>query len=181
MPDSPALESLRYPTGRFVAPARFDIHQIPEWLTALEALPRSLDVLIENLDAAQLDTPYRPHGWTMNQTIHHLADSHLNAFIRLKLTLTESEPTVKPYQEALWAETPEIATVPANVSITLLHALHRRWVALLHSLDEEQWQLSYFHPEHQRLFPIWEFTALYAWHGRHHVAQLRSLRERMDW
>ncbi|MBS1629143.1 MAG: putative metal-dependent hydrolase [Bacteroidetes bacterium] len=176
MPETDSLESLRYPIGRFVPPTAFDIRMVPGWLMALEALPKSLDVLIENLDAAQLEMPYRPGGWTMNQTIHHLADSHLNAFIRLKLCLTEEQPVVKPYQEALWAETPEISTVPVNVSITLLHALHRRWVALLRNLNEEQWHRSYFHPEHQRLFPIWEFTALYAWHGRHHVAQLQTMK-----
>lgn len=117
----------------------------------------------------------------MTQTIHHLADSHMNAFIRLKLALTEDEPTVKPYDEALWAETPEIFAMPVNISITMLHALHRRWVALLRALSPEQWQRSFYHPEHKRLWPVWELTALYAWHGRHHMEQLRGLRERMGW
>lgn len=138
-------------------------------------------MIIENLDAHQLDTPYRPGGWTMVQTIHHLADSHMNAFVRLKLALTENKPIIKPYIEALWAETPEIDDVPVNVSITLLHALHRRWVALLKALKPEDWQRSYFHPEHQREFPIWEFTAMYAWHSRHHMEQLRRLKEREGW
>ena len=176
-----ALEALCYPIGRYTPPAAFDAAQIPAWLSALEALPRWLEVLMENLDAAQLDTPYRPGGWTMTQTIHHLADSHMNAFIRLKLALTEEEPTVKPYAEALWAETPEIFSMPANISITMLHALHRRWTALLRALSPEQWQRSFYHPEHKRLWPVWELTALYAWHGRHHMEQLRGLRERMGW
>ncbi len=117
----------------------------------------------------------------MVQTIHHLADSHLNAFVRLKLALTEDVPTIKPYAEALWAETPEIESVPVNVSITFLHALHCRWVALLQALKPEEWARTYFHPEHNREFPIWEMTAMYAWHSRHHMEQLRRLKERMNW
>lgn len=117
----------------------------------------------------------------MVQTIHHLADSHMNAFIRLKLALTEDTPTIKPYNEARWAETPEIEAVPVNVSITLLHALHRRLAALLRGLSPEQWQRCYFHPEHKREFSIWEMTAMYAWHCRHHMEQLRGLKERMGW
>ena len=154
---------------------------MPARISAIEALPLWLDVIIENLDEHQLETPYRPGGWTMVQTIHHLADSHMNAFMRLKLALTEEAPVIKPYEEALWAETPEVKAVPVNVSITLLHALHRRWVALLQSLSPEDWSRTYFHPEHGREFPIWEMTALYTWHSRHHMEHLKRLKERMGW
>ena len=182
MPETdPTLESLRYPIGRYARPASFSEDDIPAWISAIEALPLWLDAIIENLDAYQLNTPYRPGGWTMVQTIHHIADSHMNAFVRLKLALTEDVPTIKPYAEARWAETPEIAAVPVNVSITLLHALHRRWVALLQSLSGTDWLRSYYHPEQQREFPIWDMTAMYAWHSRHHMEHLRRLKEREGW
>ncbi len=174
-------DTLRYPIGRWEQPQAFDPGEIPDWISALNALPLWLDHIIQNLDAAQLDTPYRPGGWTMVQTIHHLADSHMNAFVRLKLALTENTPTVKPYEEARWAETGEISSVPVNVSITLLHALHRRWTALLESCPPESWLRTYYHPEQQREVSVWEMTSMYAWHGRHHMEQLRSLRERMGW
>ncbi len=181
MAPSDTLDSIRYPIGKFEAPATFDTTQSAAWIAAIEAMPLWLDHLIENLDAGQLETPYRPGGWTMNQTIHHLADSHLNAFVRFKLTLTEEQPAVKPYAEALWAETPECLSLPANISITLLHALHRRWAALMRSMSETQWQRCFFHPEQQRLIPLWELGAQYAWHGRHHTEQLLGLRQRMAW
>ena len=176
-----SLDELRYPIGRFEAPASFSPDALQQQLSAIEALPLWLDVIIENLDAHQLATPYRPNGWTMVQTIHHLADSHMNAFIRLKLALTEDQPTIKPYNEVRWAETPEVEAVPVNVSITLLHALHRRWVALLSSLSNDDWSRSYFHPEQAREYSLWEMTALYAWHSRHHMEHLRRLKDRMGW
>jgi hypothetical protein len=178
---APDSEKLRYPIGRFTAPAAFRPEDRRAWLQAIAALPSWLDVIVQNLDAAQLETPYRAGGWNMNQVIHHLSDSHMNAFVRLKLSLTEDVPTVKPYEEARWAETEEIASVPVNVSITLLHALHRRWTDLLERIPEAAWERRYFHPEQQREVPVWEMTAMYAWHGRHHMEQLRNLREREGW
>ncbi len=149
------LEDLRYPIGRYTPPDEFDPEAFERHISVIEVLPRWLDIIVENLDAHELDTPYRPGGWTVVQTIHHLADSHMNAFIRLKLALTEDAPTIKPYNEADWARTPEVQAVPVNVSITLLHALHRRWVALLRALSPTDLHRSYFHPEQNRLFPIW--------------------------
>lgn len=181
MQEPESLDAHRYPIGPYVPPTAFDADLLPAYISAIEGLPHWLDAVIENLDAHQLDMPYRPGGWTMVQTIHHLADSHMNAFIRLKLALTEDVPTIKPYLEALWAVTPEVISVPVNVSITLLHALHRRWVALLSALEPKDWQRSYFHPDQGREFQIWEMTALYAWHSRHHMEHLRRLRERMEW
>lgn len=182
MPETtPSAEDLRYPIGPFRPPSSHTPDDLRAWMSAIEALPLWLDVLIENLDAHQLDTPYRPGGWTMVQIIHHLADSHMNAFIRLKLALTEDLPVIKPYAEARWAETPEIAAVPVNMSITLLHALHRRWIALLQGLAPGDWQRCYYHPEQQHEVPIWEMTAMYAWHSRHHMEHLRRLKDRMNW
>ena len=179
--NDPSLDALRYPIGRYLRPEAFDPASAPDWISAIDALPRWMDIIVENLDAHQLDTPYRPGGWTMVQTIHHLADSHMNAFVRLKLALTEDLPTIKPYEEARWAETPEVQSVPVNVSITLLHALHRRWTALLRELRPDQWGRSYFHPEEGREVPLWDMTAMYAWHGRHHMEQMYRLKERMGW
>lgn len=178
---TPDSEQLRYPIGRFALPDQYDPAARRGWLQAIAALPSWLDVLIQNLDAAQLETPYREGGWNMNQVIHHLADSHMNAFVRLKLALTEDRPVVKPYEEARWAETEEIVSVPVNVSITLLHALHRRWTDLLERIPDAAWTRVYFHPEDQVEVPVWAMTAKYAWHGRHHMEQLRGLRERRGW
>ncbi len=174
-------EQYAYPIGKFQPMERYEPEMQTEWIAALEALPSWLDAVIENLDAAQLDTSYREGGWTVNQVIHHLADSHMNAYVRLKLTLTEESPVVKPYDEKLWAELSEIENVPVNISITLLHALHRRWVQTLRNMTDADWERNYFHPEHERYVPIWEMTDLYAWHGRHHMEQIRSLRQRMNW
>lgn len=175
------IELLKYPVGRYQKTGSYTQHEIKHWIAELEALPSWMDAMIENLDAQQLHTAYRPGGWTVQQVIHHLADSHINAYVRLKLALTEDNPTVKPYKEADWAELLDSEIVPVNVSVTLLHALHRRWVALLKSMEPTDWERTYFHPEHQRNVPTWEMTAMYAWHSRHHMEHIRRLRQRMNW
>lgn len=175
------LEAWAYPIGRYQPPEIFTHKIVKQSISLIEALPSWLDVCIENLDENQLNTPYRPEGWTVNQVIHHLADSHMNAYIRLKLTLTEENPTVKPYNEVLWAELPDNKLVPVNVSITLLHTLHRRWVEALRSLTGEEWFKTYYHPESKELVALWQTTAHYAWHSRHHMEQIRSLRNRRGW
>lgn len=174
-------EQLRFPIGRYQLPEVYPPEMQDEWITAIEALPQWLDICIENLDEDQLDTPYRPGGWTVNQVIHHIADSHMNAYIRLKLALTEESPVVKPYDEKLWAEMADVNTVPVNVSVTLLHALHRRMGQVLRNMNTEDWERTYYHPEHERYVPLWELADLYAWHGRHHMEQVRQLRNRMNW
>ncbi|OJW83000.1 MAG: metal-dependent hydrolase [Bacteroidetes bacterium 46-16] len=175
------LQLLKYPIGKYEKPASHDAGLLQEWMAAIDALPSWLDVVIENLDEAQLQTPYRPGGWTVNQVVHHLADSHMNAYVRFKLALTEDNPQVKPYMEAAWAELPDNFSVPLNVSVTLLHALHRRWGALMRSMSEADWQRTYYHPEYKRNVPLWEVAALYAWHSRHHMEHIRTLKERMNW
>ena len=174
-------EQLRYPIGRYEVPEVYPSEMQDEWIASIEALPKWLDLCIENLDEHQIHTPYRPGGWTVNQVIHHVADSHMNAYVRLKLTLTEENPVVKPYDEKLWAELPDVETVPVNISITLLHALHRRWGQVLRNMQPEDWERTYYHPEHERYVPLWEMTDLYSWHGRHHMEQIRQLRQRMNW
>ncbi|NDC41433.1 MAG: putative metal-dependent hydrolase, partial [Chitinophagia bacterium] len=155
--------------------------QLEEWIKQIKVLPSWLDACIENLDADQLHTPYRPEGWTVAQVIHHISDSHINAFVRLKLALTEESPNVKPYQEDLWAKLPDTHVVPVNVSITLLHALHQKMVAILNNIQPHDWERTFYHPQHGRYIQVWQLAALYAWHGRHHVAHITGLRDRMGW
>ena len=167
----------QYPIGPYQKPEGFTEATLRTWISAIEALPSWLDVLVQNLDAEALHTPYRPGGWSINQIIHHLADSHLNAFVHMKLALTEDSPEIKPYDQDAWALTAEIVAEPVNVSITLLHALHRRWVSLMRALSPEQWERTFYHPEHRRSIPLWELCALYAWHSRHHMEQIRGVVE----
>lgn len=175
------IEQAIYPIGKYVHPDKYLPELQGEWISAIEALPGWLDHCIENLDASQLDIPYRPGGWNTKQVIHHIADSHMNAYVRLKLALTEDNPVVKPYDENSWALLADVDIEPVNISVTLLHALHRRWGTLLRNLNPEDWERTYYHPEKDQNVTIWEMTDLYAWHGRHHMEQVRGLRTRMNW
>lgn len=175
------LEQAKYPIGRYEIPEQHIPDMQEDWINAIEALPGWLDICIENLDAHQLETPYREGGWNIREVIHHIADSHINAYVRLRLALTEDNPVVKPYDENKWVLLPDVVKEPVNISITLVHALHRRWGTLLRNMEPEDWERTVFHPEHERNIPVWEMTDQYAWHGRHHMEQIRKLRERMDW
>ncbi|MGC4057518.1 MAG: putative metal-dependent hydrolase [Chitinophagaceae bacterium] len=170
-----------YPVGRFTAPETLDLTAFEDAIREIKVLPRILDACVENLDEAQLRMPYRDGGWNIQQIIHHLADSHMNAYIRCKLALTENDPVIKPYDQDLWAETNDVLLVPHNYSITMLHALHHRWAVLLASLSPEQRVLRFYHPESEEYVAIWEVALKYAWHGRHHAMQIRSFRSRMEW
>ena len=171
----------RYPIGRFSYDGRATPEARRERIAQIAALPAALRHAVRRLTASQLDTAYRDGGWTIRQVVHHLPDSHLNAYVRFKLALTEDTPTVKPYQEHRWAELPDARTLAPEVSISLLEALHQRWVALLSAMEPAQWQRACHHPESNRVIPLDEALALYAWHGQHHVAQITSLRERQGW
>jgi hypothetical protein len=142
--------------------------------------PARLRAAVEGLTPEQLETPYRPDGWTVRQVAHHVADSHLNAYVRFKLALTEDEPGIKTYKEALWAELADTREVPVEVSLTLLETLHRRWVALLRSLSAADFERTVRHPDHGVL-NLNQLVGMYSWHGRHHVAHITALRERMGW
>ena len=175
------IDTLRYPIGKYEKPEFYTPEMIAEWLHVLQALPSWMDAAIENLDYDQLQVPYRDGGWNIQQVVHHVADSHMNAYVRLKLALTEDNPVVKPYDEGAWALLADTKLAPANLSVTLLHALHIRMVILLRNISEADWLRTYYHPEHKRNFPVWELVALYAWHSRHHTAHIRQLRSRMGW
>ena len=171
---------LRYPIGKY-EPQPFSDKQKRAWLQDIQFLPGMLESAIENLDEKQLNTPYRDGGWNIKQVVHHVADSHMNAYIRFKLGLTESNPTIKPYEESLWAELNDVTAVPINISITLLYALHTRWHSALLNLPAEAWNRTVFHPEAKKEMSLYYLLGSYAWHGRHHVAHITSLRERKGW
>lgn len=174
------MEDLRYPIGKYV-PEAFSPAVLKSRILDIQYLPQHLENAILNLDEAQLNTPYRPDGWTVKQLVHHVADSHMNAYIRFKLGLTEENPVIKPYEEKLWADLPDTQTVPLNVSITLLHALHKRWLVVLENIQPDQWNRTVVHPEHSREMSLWFLLGMYAWHSRHHVAHITTLRDRMNW
>ncbi len=171
---------LRYPIGRYEAQP-FSTPQKEEWLNDIKFLPQLLENAVVNLDEAQLKTPYREGGWTIHQLVHHVADSHMNAYCRFKLGLTENNPTIRPYDQEAWAQLSDSAKIPINISLTLLYALHTRWYSLLSDLELKEWERTVFHPEHQKEMTLWFLLGMYAWHGKHHVAHITSLRERNKW
>jgi hypothetical protein len=173
------LEALRYPVGRFEYDTSSTALARPVWLTSIESLPQTLRELVAGLSEQQLDTPYREGGWTVRQVVHHVADSHMNAYVRLKLALTEENPTVKPYEEARWAELPD-SRLGVEVSLGLIDALHARWVVLLRSMKDDAYARTWQHPEHG-VRDLDYLVQLYAWHSRHHCGHIRSLRERSGW
>lgn len=175
------MDDPRYPIGPFRFENNADRRQREQWIAEIAAAPGHLRAAVAGLNPPQLDTPYREKGWTVRQVVHHLPDSHLNAYSRIRLALTEDEPTIKPYDEARWAELPDARTAPVELSLALLESLHRRWVLLLRELSPGDFDSRYRHPEQGRSIGISEVLALYAWHGRHHVAQITSLRRRMGW
>jgi hypothetical protein len=173
-------EDLRYPVGRFTKPIAQTPQQRQISIAVLAALPENLRSAVDGLSERQLETPYREGGWTVRQLVHHVADSHINAYVRSRRALTEDWPTVNAYDEKLWANLPDAHTLPVDVSLQLLEPLHRRWVALFESLSEADWQRGFLHSENgpQKLA---EVVQAYDWHSRHHVAHVTELRKRMGW
>jgi len=171
----------RFPIGTY-EPQPFSIERKIEWLADIKFLPLHLENAVLNLDENQLQTPYREGGWTVHQLVHHVADSHINAYCRFKLGMTEDNPTIKPYEEKLWAELHDVQKLPINISLTLLHALHARWHEALKDVSDDEWNnRTVFHPEQKKTIRLWTLLGTYAWHGRHHVAHITSLREKMGW
>lgn len=174
------LQKLRYPIGRYSRPESITDALLRQWIDTIEAFPQNLKNEVAGLTDDQLDTPYRPGGWTIRQVVHHCADSHLNAMARLKLALTEDKPTIKPYLEARWAELADSA-LPVASSLQLLEGLHTRWTFLLQSLSAEDLKKTFVHPEHGREMPVGELVALYGWHCAHHLAHVTGLKREKGW
>lgn len=170
----------RYPIGRQPSPESVDAARISAYIAGIAALPENLRSAVYGLDDAQLDTPYREGGWTARQVVHHVADSHMQAYLRMKLALTEDWPTITPYNEKLWAEMPDSRTLPVEVSLELLEPLHRRWVAMLEAMPVKDWERGYTHPERGRV-TLLQAAATYEWHSRHHVAHIMELRKSRGW
>jgi hypothetical protein len=167
---------LQYPIGQAVLPeAVLRSSERAVYIQQIAELPAQLTAAARKVGGVRLLEPYRPGGWNGRQVIHHVADSHLNSYARFRLALTEDNPTVRPYEEHLWAELPDVAATPITVSLTLLEALHTRWTNLMAHLTDAQWQRTFYHPGSKRTFTLDEALALYAWHGRHHLAHVESL------
>ncbi|WP_247235394.1 YfiT family bacillithiol transferase [Telluribacter sp. SYSU D00476] len=175
------LEQLRYPIGRFTGKASYSPDEVKTNIQVISALPSKFINLLGSWDNHKLDTPYRPDGWTVRQLIHHVADSHINAYTRLRLALTEDNPTVRPYEEGLWAELPDAQTASVEYSIQLLKYLHLRWVLLLNSLDEKGLARTYYHPGSKQTVRLDEYIAMYAWHSDHHYQHAYQLARRNNW
>ncbi|HZM11718.1 MAG TPA: putative metal-dependent hydrolase [Candidatus Limnocylindrales bacterium] len=178
------MEDLRYPIGKFEwVPAKNEeqmAQRRAKYIDVLAKLPENFSHAVTDLTSKQLDTPYRPEGWTVRQLIHHVPDSHANAYIRFKLALTEYEPAIKPYKEDMWAKLPDTANTPIDVSLQLLDALHVRWATLLRAMDSSDFARTLRHPE-LGVLNLNRMLALYAWHSAHHTAHITKLRERMGW
>ena len=173
-------DDLRYPIGGVNKPDEITYAHRKQWIDEIEEAPALLRAAVAGLSDEQLDTPYRPDGWTVRQVIHHVPDSHLNAYVRFRWALTEDDPPIKAYDEKAWAELPDARTAPIDVSLTLLDAVHARWLLLLRSLTAADCALTIQHPENGPM-TVDDLLAIYAWHGRHHAAHITSLRARMGW
>ena len=174
------MNDLRYPIGKFTYDGPLTEDQMRTFLDDIAHAPAKLRAAVQGLSDARLDTPYRPGGWTVRQVVHHVPDSHLNAYVRFKLALTEEVPTIKPYAEDRWAELPDTKATPIETSLTLLDSLHDRWARLLRSLKPEDWKRTFRHPDLGTM-SLEKTLALYAWHGCHHVAHITALRSREGW
>ncbi len=169
------IEKLKYPIGKYVAPEVVTPVHINQWIKEIISYPQRLKQVLANISPEQLAQPYRPDGWTGLQVIHHLADSHMNAYIRFHLTLTEDTPTIKPYMEERWAQLSYIKDTPIVLSLELLKNLHARWAILLNSLTEKDFKREYHHPQYNYTIPLDKVLGLYAWHGNHHLHHIKLL------
>jgi len=171
---------LRYPIGKFASKETYTAQEYTDFLQRLESLPARLDAAIRGLSNTQLDTPYRDGGWTVRQVVHHVADSHANAYIRVKWALTEEKPTIKAYDEKGWATTPETQADP-GISLAFIKALHTKWCLLLKGMSPAQRARQFIHPATQKTFTMDQLMAMYAWHGDHHLTHITALKDRMQW
>ena len=168
------IEKLKYPIGKYNATETIDIHVINKWIDQINILPSDLRTITVDLAKEDLDKTYRPGGWNIRQIIHHLADSHANSFVRFKWALTEDSPEIKAYYEDRWAELPDCTEAPIELSIDFIDALHKKWVFLLKSMNDEQWERTFKHPQTGREISLKKNLGLYVWHGNHHLAHIRN-------
>ena len=174
------MEDLSHPIGELKPKPELTAEERNQLINDIAAAPAALRVAVNGLTKEQLDTPYRPGGWTVRQVVHHLPDSHLNAYVRFRLALTENEPTIKPYEQQLWAELPDAKNADMEMSLNLFDGLHQRWVLLLRSMKPEDFKRKFNHPE-SGMQPLEKTLQVYAHHGKHHIAHITSLRKRMGW
>jgi len=175
------MSDLRYPVGPWKPPATITVADRARFIEQIAAAPQAMRQAVAGLSETQLDTPYRDGGWTVRQVVHHVPDSHMNAYMRMKFGLTEQQPQVKPYDQETWAQTPEVATTPIGVSLTLLESLHERWVRLMKGMKDQDFARLINHPEWKAPLTLDMVAAHYAWHGRHHVGHITELRKRNGW
>ncbi|WP_431243169.1 YfiT family bacillithiol transferase [Flavobacterium sp. P21] len=175
------LEKLKYPIGKFVIPESYTTEYLNEKISELVAFPEKLKKETINLSDEQLNTPYRPGGWTIRQVIHHCAESHMNCFIRIKWTLTENNPVIKAYDEVLWSELPDNKTMPIEASLTLLTGLHSRLVYIMQNLSSDDLEKSFIHPESNLELKLKRIIGMYAWHSNHHLAHITTLKKSKNW
>ena len=170
----------RFPIGKFHYEGPPSADQRRKLIAEIEQTPAAIRAAVQDLSPTQMDTPYRDAGWNVRQVVHHVPESHMNAYIRFKLALTEDEPTIKPYEEDRWAKLPDVQSTPLEVSLSLMDLLHDRWVRVLKAIKPEEWKRNFKHPE-LGVVPLEKNLCLYSWHGRHHVAHITELRKRMNW
>ena len=175
------IEKLRYPIGKFIAPDNYSKDNLEQWIQVIQDLPLRLTTEVKKLSEDQLNTAYRDGGWTVRQVVHHLVDSHLNSYCRFKLAITEDTPTIRPYFEERWAELEDAKYAPVELSLSLLTALHARWVYFLKSLSANDLEKIFFHPESKKEFALKTILALYAWHSNHHLHHILELKKTMNW
>lgn len=175
------LEQLKYPIGKYKKADSISKELLNAWISELESFPKNLASEVELLSDEQLDTPYRPEGWTIRQVVHHCADSHMNSLMRFKLALTEDQPTIKPYREEKWAELEDSSVMPIASSLLMIEGIHNRWTYLLSKLTDEQLSRVFIHPDHGKSIRIDENVGLYAWHCRHHLAHITETKKRYGW
>lgn len=171
----------RYPIGDFVKPESYSVSLVKDNIESIENLPALLRQAVTDLTNNQLDTPYREGGWTIRQVVHHVADSHMNAYCRFKLAITEHNATIRPYDQDLWSETDDAKYGPVEISLNLIEALHQRWSIFLKSLGEDDFQKAFYHPEYNKKIFLYESLAQYAWHGKHHLHHVKNVVKKKEW
>ena len=175
------LTQLKYPIGKFEKPETITKDLLSNWISEISSFPTRLLAAVDRMTPQQLDTQYRPDGWTIRQVVHHCADSHMNSFTRLKLALTEDQPTIKPYFEERWAELPDSKSMPVEPSLKMIEGIHERWTVLLKNLRDEEYARIFIHPEHGKAFRVDENIGFYAWHCNHHLAHITETIKRNNW